>query len=393
MSIKINPKTFCLAPWVHTTINTEKQMTPCCMYKTPSEETYEKFNDWWTGEHMSSLRQNLLNGVQASGCSRCWSSEKMGRESLRQSYNNIFKSYADFDCLQKDIKNQNYSNIADPISWELNVGNLCNLKCIMCDPLRSDKIQNEVLESITVFKDFPVLVEQASSYSQKNWIETNTGKQFTDQIKNNVKWLKLQGGEALTVKGVRNFISELNHTQVTLALTTNGTVLDDKLLDILSQFKRVEVSISLEAAGEENDIIRYGSDWQTIEKNILQLKALPNVDLQINHVLQVTSCLFLPEVLIFAEKNNLHLALSPLTHPEYLCMSACPPKLVANLLDRLKKIPVFHPKNIWLVDYVEKFVNSQAFDSRKHELFIKYVETLDVLRNKKLAEICKPLFE
>jgi len=368
-------------------------MTPCCVYKIPSKETYENFNDWWTGSHMTSLRQDLVNGVQSAGCDLCWTSEKMNRESLRQNYNNIFKSYADFDSLRKNIKQQNYSHVSDPVTWELDIGNLCNLKCIMCDPVRSDKIQKEVLESSEVFKDFPVLIKQANSYSQKNWIGTETGRQLTDQIKNKVRWLKLQGGEALTVKNIRSFIETLDYTKVTLALTTNGTVLDDKLLHILGQFRRVEISISVEAAGEQNDVIRYGSQWETIKQNILQLKQLPNVDLQLNHVLQITSSLFLPAVLKFAEENNLHLSLLPLSQPEYLSMSACPPELAANMVNQLKKISTAHPKNVWIVDYVQEFVNKHSFDPVKHERFIKYVLSLDSLRNKKLAEICRPLVE
>jgi MoaA/NifB/PqqE/SkfB family radical SAM enzyme len=393
MSTTINPKTFCLAPWAHACINVQTKLKPCCVFQDDNNITYENYNTWWHSNEMAILRKDLLNGNQHSGCSACWKSESLGRESLRQGYNNIFKSYINFEQLRENIKNNNFHEVPDAVTWELDIGNLCNLKCIMCDPIRSNKIQEEVLEFSNNFTDFPILVNQANSYIQQNWIESTSGQEFLFKIKPNLKWIKLQGGEALTIKGVRNLIENLDTSQVTLSFTTNGTILDQRLLDIFKEFKKVEISVSVEAAGEENDTIRYGSSWDTIKKNILLLNNLDNIDLQLNHVLQVTSLLFLPGVLKFAEENNLHLAILPLTMPNYLHISAGPPDITDKFLKSLKDIIITHPKNIQITNYVTEFVLKNKFNLDRFNLFVNYINALDNIRNKKLSDICKPILE
>ena len=52
---------------------------------------------------------------------------------------------------------------------------------------------------------------------------------------------------------------------------TNGTILDKSLFDLWSQFKLVEVFISLDSWGEKNTYMRYPSDWTAIEKNLRAL--------------------------------------------------------------------------------------------------------------------------
>jgi MoaA/NifB/PqqE/SkfB family radical SAM enzyme len=393
MSTAINSKTFCLAPWAHACITVQTKLKPCCAFQDNNNITYENYNTWWQSNEMAILRKDLLDGKQHSGCNACWESERLGQESLRQGYNNIFKSYVNFEQLRKNIKNNNFHEVPDAVTWELDVGNLCNLKCIMCDPIRSNKIQEEVLEFTNNFVDFPILVNQANSYTQQNWIESPSGQEFLFKIKPNLKWVKLQGGEALTIKGIRDLIQNIDTSQVTLSLTTNGTILDQRLLDAFKNFKQIEISISVEAAGEENNVIRYGSLWDTIKKNIITLNNLDNVTLQLNHVLQITSPLFLPDILKFVEEHNLHLAILPLTDPEYLHISGCPTTIIDTFLNNLNKINVQHPKNKQIINYVTEFVSNNKFNLNRYNLFTSYVKSLDNVRNKKLHDVCKPILE
>jgi MoaA/NifB/PqqE/SkfB family radical SAM enzyme len=393
MSTIINSKTFCLAPWAHSCVTVQKELKPCCVFQDKNDITYENYDTWWRSNEMAILREDLLSGKQHPGCNACWESESLGQESLRQGYNNIFRSHIDFKQLRENIRNNNFHEVPDAVAWELDIGNLCNLKCIMCDPIRSNKIQEEVLEFSDNFKDFPVLIKQANSYTQKNWIESTSGKELLSKIKSNLKWIKLQGGEALSIKGVRDLVENIDTSQVTLALTTNGTILDQRLLDAFKNFKQIEISISIEAASKENNIIRYGSSWNIIKKNIVTLNNLDNVILQLNHVLQITSPLFLPEILKFAEENKLHLAILPLSSPKHLHISGCPPTIIDKFLNELAEINVQHPKNKQIIKYVTEYVSNNKFNLNQHNLFIDYVKALDNVRNKKLYTVCKPILE
>jgi sulfatase maturation enzyme AslB (radical SAM superfamily) len=214
---------------------------------------------------------------------------------------------------------------------------------------------------------------------------------FLSKIKPNLRWLKLQGGESLTVRGIRNLIENLDASKVVLSITTNGTILDRRLLNALSKFKKVEISISVEAIGPANDVIRYGSDWVTIEKNIMLLNKLPNVELQLNHVLQGTSTIFLPMVIEFAESNNLHLFVGPLYTPHYLSMSSVPTLQVNQLIETVSKMNITHEKNKSIQTYLINFANSIKFDPGLHKQFKDYVSTLDSIRDKKLSPYLQPI--
>jgi organic radical activating enzyme len=356
------------------------------------QDSYKNFEHWWHGNNQAQLRSDLVSGIKNIGCNSCWKAESLGKESLRQGYNKLLRKHADFDKIKQHVRDNNFHQIESPTTWELDVGNICNLKCVMCNPLLSNKIQKEVLDNVENFKDFPVLIESAQSVPE-NWSETDEGGEFIEKIKPNLQWLKLQGGEALSVRHIKNVIENVDSSQVTLAITTNGTVLDERLIQTLGKFKQVEISISVEAAESANDIIRYGSDWEIIKQNILKLKSMSNVYLQINHVLQITSVLYLPSLINFCEKHNLYLGILPLSTPHYLGLSACPPQLLKNLIDDIDKIEIKNPRNIPIKDYVKNCIKSTIFNTDHYEQFKKFTRTLDLLRPKKFSTVCKPILE
>jgi sulfatase maturation enzyme AslB (radical SAM superfamily) len=298
-------------------------MRPCCASTLKSDIEFESYESWWNGSLLTQLRQELFSGKQPVSCSRCWEDEAVGRPSLRQNYNSMLSKFVNFDKLKQSSKN-NFIVDQLPSTWELHIGNICNLKCVMCNPGLSHQIANEQKTHADTIKSmFPIVFESKNRSLTKqsllNWSETDLAETFLKKINVDLKWLKLQGGEPLAVKNILNLISNLS-SQTILALTTNGTVLTESMLEEFNNIKKLEISISLESVGSENDIIRYGSKWEVIHHNIQQLKKLSNVELQINHVLQVTSVFYLPDVIKFCEDNELHLNIINLTYPDYLSL-------------------------------------------------------------------------
>lgn len=391
MSSKVNSNVFCLAPWTHGTVAVDKKLQPCCVSNPNSNFEYSDYQTWWKSEKIINLRSDLSNGVKNSNCNRCWQAEDFGKQSLRQSYNKLFKPFANFENVTTSVKNKDFENVDFPTTWEIDIGNSCNLKCIMCDPIRSNKIQEEVDQHQSKFIQFPKLIDQAKNTATSNWVDTVEGQQFLNSIKQNLKWLKLQGGEALSVKTVRDLIENLDSQEVTLALTTNGTVLDNRLLLALSKFKRVEISISIEAIGPANDVIRYGSNWDIIEKNIRLLNECSNIDLQINHVLQNTSTLFLPDVIRFVEANQLHLLLIPLYSPEYLSLSSIAKKHTTNLVNVVEQLDITNTRNKYIKQYLKNIVEATEYNETLNAQFRHYISTLDQVRTKKITPWLEPI--
>jgi MoaA/NifB/PqqE/SkfB family radical SAM enzyme len=378
-------KTFCLAPWTHGLVHNDLTMRPCCVSTAPSTITFHHYKEWWNSPDMQQLRSDLFTGIQNHNCKSCWKLEEQGKESLRLNYNNLFKKYVDFDSIRKSAEN-NFILENNPVTWDLRLGNLCNIKCVMCNSMLSDKIHQELLDNKdlidTVFPN-KLVVDNSS----RDWASTNDADIFFNNIKKTTRWLKLQGGEPLTIKSVRVLIESLNKKQTTLAITTNGTILDKTLLNGLKQLDKVEFSISVEAIGPANDIIRYGSKWDQIKENILKLKELPNVDIQINHVLQITSVFYLKDVLQFSEEHGFHFSLLPLTDPKYLSLSACPREYLTKMIDEINTLELKHPKNQYIKKFMSNIVDKTIFEESLWNDFHNYVKLLDQLRPNRYSSI------
>ena len=380
-------KTFCLAPWTHGLVHSDMTLRPCCVTSAKSTITFNHHKEWWNNPDMQKLRSDLYNGVQNANCESCWKNESLGKESLRLSYNNIFKKYADFDEIIRSAANDFVVNTS-PITWDLRLGNFCNLKCVMCRPEYSDKIEKELQENSKVVAEiFPNQIKIDTPIT--NWTTLPQAEEFFNYLRGTVRWLKLQGGEPLAVKSVRELIQSLDKNQTTLAVTTNGTVLDPVLHEALAKMDRVEFTVSLEAIGPANDIIRYGSDWETIKDHILTLKQLPNVDIQINHVLQITSVFYLKDVLQFSEEQGFHLSLQNLCHADYLSLSACPTKYLQKMIEDIDKIEIKHVKNQYIKTFLHNILDNVVFDGNQWNNFKNYINLLDQLRPNRYSSVLK----
>jgi len=84
--------------------------------------------------------------------------------------------------------------------------------------------------------------------------------------------------------------------------------LRESMLKKLQTFKKVILSLSLDAYGAYHEYIRYPSDWRIISGNVERLAALAGDQLHLSAgpVLQVYNALNLSEVLRFLDKMNVH---------------------------------------------------------------------------------------
>lgn len=378
-------KTFCIAPWVHSCVNfADATFSPCCasLLKT----NYKNYDQWWNSNDIKKLRFDIVNNTKNENCLICWNSEEVGKPSLRQSYNKLFSNFLDYNVIKQSTKNNN--NVNDmPKTLDLRLGNVCNLKCIMCNPLWSDKIADEVELNKQVFDILPEYKKtfQILPFIDNDWI-SKTKINFQE-----VMWLKLQGGEPLTYKYIYTLINKLNK-DCTLALTTNGTAFTNNIIKKLSKLKKVEISISIEAANNANNVIRYNSNWSKIKDNIEKLINVHTFEVQINHVLQITSILFLPEIIKFCESRNLHLNIIKLDSPKALHISGITYDLKQKFLKDIEQLNITMEKNQYIKPFLYDIMEKTQFSLQTYENFVKYVKYLDSIRPQKLSPYIKDLF-
>lgn len=150
-------------------------------------------------------------------------------------------------------------------------GNLCNLQCKMCGPAYSSSIA--ATQKKTGEYDGPVHVNAFADLSNDSKVQF-----YKDlaQVLPHTNILKFTGGEPLMNKGVQEMIQWIVdngfHTHLQLKLITNGTKVNDELLELCSKFKWFGICVSLDGVWEINDYQRLGADFFQIHNNIPLLR-------------------------------------------------------------------------------------------------------------------------
>jgi molybdenum cofactor biosynthesis enzyme MoaA len=326
----------------------------------------------------------MYQGEKISQCDVCWKDESVGKQSLRKIYNLEFARFSDRDHIDKNWQ------VKDSVcALDLKLGNLCNLKCVMCGPSSSSQLLTEYKANDTKFNS---LTNYSVNFLNKDfsWPLTDDFKQFLGKFQNQIKWIKFTGGEPTIIPHVLDVLDEIDCTNgVTVSFTTNATKLDQKFVDKIKKFGTVWLSVSLEGIEEHNDQIRFLSHWKEVEKNILSVYNLPNVYFSVNHVLQCFSVRTLIPLLQWCEKYQIPLRILELSKPEYLSLDTVDANVINKFADRLKELNLTTNQNIvqQVLTYLQGHTYSENLEQQRHE----YLQLIDSIRSTKTDQIIEEI--
>jgi sulfatase maturation enzyme AslB (radical SAM superfamily) len=146
------------------------------------------------------------------------------------------------------------------------------------------------------------------------------------------------GGEPLYHKRFYQFINwciDNDKTDFHLTFVTNGTIYKEDLFEKLKYFKSVQIEISIENMHETNDYVRMGSDYKTIQENILKFvsKGIPIV---LRTVPQALSIMHYDTILDFALEHKLVFDSNVLDNPQYLKCFILPKDLKNEIVAKIR---------------------------------------------------------
>jgi glutamate-1-semialdehyde 2,1-aminomutase len=101
-----------------------------------------------------------------------------------------------------------------------------------------------------------------------------------DQVISLIPTLKkvyMTGGEPTLIKNNFKFMKKCideGRTDIVLFFNTNCTNINKQFLELISQFKQVNINASMDGIGIVNEYIRAPSDWKQISENIEKLAIL-----------------------------------------------------------------------------------------------------------------------
>ena len=395
---KKNKSNFCIRPFTSSLVKTNGDIRACCMIKPHlSEYDGEKYfnikktniDGWWHSKYLKYIRQNFLENKQLKECSTCWKHEELNLTSHRTSSNFDHKAIFQHNY-EKHLKLLRKNNLSFPESIELQITNLCNLKCQMCSGAFSSKllIENNAL-------GFENSKQTDYNISDLEFLK------FEEVIKHDLSQISFTGGEPLLNKKVIELLIKLIENKkadsIKLHISTNGTICNNKILKIFKNFKNVQLMLSIEGIEKYNDYIRFPSRWENIKNNILKFQQPSNMYIYVNSVVQNLNILYLDKLIEYCWKNNFFLKLSKLNSPHYLDILNLPKNLLQVSYERLSKIPekkLTHTENVTeIIKIIKKHLEDYQFDKVKYQQFVDVIKKRDNYRQINIADYMPELGE
>ena len=287
---------FCMYPWIHLHSYPTGQAYPCCMadMKYPvgncRTNTLEQI---WNDAPMRDIRQRMLSDRPVDACTRCYEQEASGFFSGRQSAN---KHHGHLIDRVKNTQDTGHLDEFRMSYWDIRFSNLCNLSCRSCGHIFSSSwYQDQAQLAGGDWKDRNKVLNYAGRTETDMWEQLVPHLDYVEQI-------YFAGGEPLMMAEHYNILDELERRgrfDVRLIYNTNFThvqLKDRTVFDYWKKFDSVAVGASLDAMGPRAEYIRKGSNWNTVERNRMQmLEICPDVDFYISPTLSIMNALHLPK--------------------------------------------------------------------------------------------------
>jgi len=253
----IDKKYFCyeiyknLAIWSR---NNKIGYNPCSFF-----DGYIKTSDniniaevWNSPEHLN-LKESIANDIPIPGCASCYHAEAHGLESRRLGSKKLYEQFHSETNIVQD----------GPTSLDYSVGNLCNLKCVICGPYNSSKWIPDY-QAI-----YPMVSLEEFKYEKFNQTE------ITDlEVLKNIKNIHFHGGgEPLLSNAHVNLLKNVQQVKglgdVRVFYNTNGTqTVSDEILNLWEKCKLIELYFSIDDVGTRFDYQRTGADWNQVIANL-----------------------------------------------------------------------------------------------------------------------------
>jgi MoaA/NifB/PqqE/SkfB family radical SAM enzyme len=309
----------CHAPFVSLNFEQNGNVTACCYNRKFLLGKYpeDPVQSIWEGEKIRELRAALEKADFSKGCELC--QEQMVSGNL----NGMRARF--FDGLRDDER----SGLLTPKIVEFELGNTCNLECVMCSGYFSSSIRRNR-------EKLPPLL---SPYDDA----------FVEQIRPflpGLVWAKYLGGEP--------FLNPLyfklweatveSGSAVKTVITTNATIVTDKIKRLMDKLKPYMV-LSIDSLRRESyEKIRRNASYDEMRANLDYFLTYAKeqgrtVDIVVCPIRE--NWMDMPEIFDFATRNVLQLGINTVNWPLEVSLRSLPAGALADTAKWLRNASVF----------------------------------------------------
>lgn len=373
--MKIDRSTFCVLPFTSLTINPTGYATPCCKFnRVNNGEAQESIvnssiDELFNQEQFKRIREKFISGIKPIECKLCWAEEDAGILSLRESINELYTDN-EIDALIEKPTIQIY---------DLKFTNLCNIKCRMCDSHFSSSWIPETL----ALKILPLdTVNQHKEHSKQKFVKNSLHlDEFRTQIKN-LRKISFSGGEPLIQPEHELLMSEIEKIdeplKLVLSYNTNGTIYDEKVLNVWKKMAFVDVSFSIDGTESQFEFLRHGAKWDEVVENIKRYKQNASTTIQFYTYITVNAynIFYLDRIIDFSLLNKIPVRFNFLHFPNFMSVQILygthleekVKTYVSSLMQRYKHNPFCESMH-----QLESFVEKLSQNKLQTELIKKFL--------------------
>jgi len=391
MSLK---KHFCPSPWFHMRIDSDGTFQYCRWADRNNKifnNTDYNINQTTVPEYfqkkLSSLRTQMLNGEEIAGCSSCKQMEEQGKISGRQKQ--LLKTGIQLDEFEETLQSSTFltefknsheqqgDTALLPQDWQIDLGNFCNSACIFCSPNNSSKLATEY-KKLGLIKELP----------KKNWADDPVLlENFVKLLANSKKlaYLHFLGGETIITPAFKKILKRLIdiniNKNISIGFTTNLTVWDQEAIDLLAQYREVNLGMSIECLHPVNDYLRWPSkisDIKIILEKWLKIAQKYQWLIQLRTTPTVFSIKHLKELYKYAFEKNIGIeSCNFLNNPSFMKISLLPieirKKISEELLDWIQSHKEYYNQ--------EKIINTRSKRTLKEYILQDAISYVNYLNN------------
>jgi MoaA/NifB/PqqE/SkfB family radical SAM enzyme len=356
------------------------------------DETLNKASilEFWNSKSRAKLIDDLDNGVQIPECSSCWKEEAAGKESKRLRDNKIYQNKE----LVKDML---------PTVVDLSLGNLCNIKCRICSPWHSTPWLMEELK-IRNPPNPKEYLNQPRWLSFKESFDRNNDYFWVDIIKllPNAEKFDFAGGEPMYIEKHWDIIkmcvdkgwSKNQHVHY----NTNGTIYPEKYMNLLEQFKIVDIQVSSDGVTDKFEYLRHPAKWNEVENNLNKFIEAKNKS-KTDWLLSVCVSISAFNVYYFFEtfehyaSKGLGMYIN-LVHDDRGA-KILPPELKKIVIKKLMEAESTYQPEKWIEErnMICNHLNNSEYDDHKWKEFWKEIKVRDNIRNESFENTFPEFFQ
>jgi hypothetical protein len=287
-----------------------------------------------------------------------------------------------------------------PNSLDIRFGNLCNQKCVMCSPVFSNLWYEEHFDYFNTNSfGHGTKIIVTKNLTTGKWIEPPELQWFEDprwwpkfeEMMPHLKHIYITGGEPMVTPAHDIMLDKLIESgyakNIWLEYDTNASAINDKIAQRWSHFKKVHIRASMDAIGDQYELIRFGGKWEKFQTNINKLKQY-QIDsnnkiklMSVSTCFQIPTCYSIIESEEWCKSIGVDFHLRFLEGPERLSVSSLSDQSKQDLIKYYIENKHNSVKADMIITYLKNHMGDEFHKPIRIKEFLKFMNYLDGTRN------------